>query len=184
MTIFAGKIRSAFARAIELDPQNVDARLGLLQFYLVAPGVFGGSLQQAQRQAGANGQVSPLHHALARGMIYQHQNANPEDERAFREAIQDSIPSVAAFACARLESLYRDNGELDKAIALYEDLRHHSQQKTLPFYYRRAFLLDKFACACYAAGISVSGCCWQTRTEQPEGASPVSYRTRQVSTKS
>ena len=38
----APKIRDAFDRAVVLDPNNLDAREGLLQFYLQAPSVVGG----------------------------------------------------------------------------------------------------------------------------------------------
>lgn len=38
----APKIRDAFEKTVALDPNNLDARKGLLQFYLQAPSVIGG----------------------------------------------------------------------------------------------------------------------------------------------
>jgi tetratricopeptide (TPR) repeat protein len=44
----AGTIRDSFKKAIELDPKNYSARNSLLQFYLQAPGIVGGSNSKAR----------------------------------------------------------------------------------------------------------------------------------------
>ena len=44
----AGKIRDAFKRAVELDPNSLDARFSLLQFYVMAPGMMGGGVARAE----------------------------------------------------------------------------------------------------------------------------------------
>ena len=49
-----GCVRTAkaeYLRALELDPQNAEARRDLLQFYLQAPGVVGGSVAKARALA-------------------------------------------------------------------------------------------------------------------------------------
>src|SRR5262249_27349815 len=51
-TSIAPKIKRAFERAVELDPDNVEARLDLLEFYIQAPGIMGGSHEKARAQAG------------------------------------------------------------------------------------------------------------------------------------
>ena len=43
-----GKIRNAFKKAVELDPNNLDARFSLLQFYQQAPGIVGGGKGKAR----------------------------------------------------------------------------------------------------------------------------------------
>ncbi|MFZ6746527.1 tetratricopeptide repeat protein [Undibacterium sp. JH2W] len=45
---YAGKIRDAFIKAVELDPKNFSARGSLLQFYLQAPAIAGGGKSKAQ----------------------------------------------------------------------------------------------------------------------------------------
>ncbi len=47
----AGKVRQEFERAVQLDPNDVEARLDLAEFYLTAPGIIGGSEQKARQQA-------------------------------------------------------------------------------------------------------------------------------------
>ena len=48
---YAGTIRDSFKKAVELDPQNMDARFSLLQYYMQAPGIVGGGTGKAQALA-------------------------------------------------------------------------------------------------------------------------------------
>lgn len=45
---YAGKIRDAYIKAVELDPKNYNARSSLLQYYLQAPAIAGGGKSKAQ----------------------------------------------------------------------------------------------------------------------------------------
>lgn len=47
----APKIRSQLEQTIALDPSHVEARVNLLQFYIMAPGFMGGSIEKAKAQA-------------------------------------------------------------------------------------------------------------------------------------
>jgi len=47
----AGKVRGEFERAVQLNPQDVEARLDLAEFYVDAPGIVGGGEQKAREQA-------------------------------------------------------------------------------------------------------------------------------------
>ncbi len=58
----AKKVRVAFERAVELDPQNWEARTDLAEFYLEAPGIVGGGKDKARQQADA---LMPLNPAMA-----------------------------------------------------------------------------------------------------------------------
>lgn len=49
----APKIKNAFLRASELDPSNVAARVALYNYYIMAPGIMGGSDEKAFDQANA-----------------------------------------------------------------------------------------------------------------------------------
>ena len=60
----AGKIRDAFKKSVELDPQNVEARFSLLQYYMMAPAIAGGGSGKAksliEQTAPVNADVSKL----------------------------------------------------------------------------------------------------------------------------
>lgn len=47
----AGKVKTAFEKSVELDANNLDARFGVIDFYLQAPGIMGGSVEKAREQA-------------------------------------------------------------------------------------------------------------------------------------
>lgn len=49
----AGDARDALLKAIELDPDHLDARAAVAQFYTEAPGLAGGSLRKAREQGNA-----------------------------------------------------------------------------------------------------------------------------------
>ena len=46
----ARKTKAEFDRAVQLDPENLDAREGLVQYYSQAPGIMGGSMDRAADQ--------------------------------------------------------------------------------------------------------------------------------------
>jgi tetratricopeptide (TPR) repeat protein len=46
----APKIKRAFAKAVELNPDHVEARIALAQYYLMAPGIMGGDDEEGFRQ--------------------------------------------------------------------------------------------------------------------------------------
>lgn len=47
----AKKTKNAFDRALALDPENLDARRSLIDYYLIAPGFLGGDKKKALEQA-------------------------------------------------------------------------------------------------------------------------------------
>jgi tetratricopeptide (TPR) repeat protein len=56
---YAGKVREAFKTAVELDPQNMDARFSLMMYYLQAPSIVGGGISKAQDLAAQTALVNP-----------------------------------------------------------------------------------------------------------------------------
>ncbi len=47
----AKKAKASLERAVQLDPNFIDARLALVDFYIIAPGIVGGSEEKAKEQA-------------------------------------------------------------------------------------------------------------------------------------
>jgi tetratricopeptide (TPR) repeat protein len=50
---WAGRTREAFEKAVEIDPAHIGARFDLMGYYLMAPGIMGGSRDKAAAQARA-----------------------------------------------------------------------------------------------------------------------------------
>jgi tetratricopeptide (TPR) repeat protein len=47
----AKKCKKAWLKAVELDPENLQARVGLFNYYVQAPGIAGGGIDKAKQQA-------------------------------------------------------------------------------------------------------------------------------------
>jgi len=65
----SGRIKENFSRAVELDPLLYEARSALVEFYLLAPGVAGGSMAKARELAQAAQVRQPEHAKLLRARI-------------------------------------------------------------------------------------------------------------------
>jgi tetratricopeptide (TPR) repeat protein len=66
----APKIRDAFVRSVELDPSNIEARKGLVQYYAEAPGFLGGDTNKALEQAEAVREMNEAEGHVAFGNVY------------------------------------------------------------------------------------------------------------------
>lgn len=85
---WAKKCREAWERAIEAAPGNVEARFELLRYYLMAPGIAGGSVEKAAAQAARLGDLDAMRGYVARGMIADHEKKPKEAEAAYRKAME------------------------------------------------------------------------------------------------
>lgn len=77
---WAEKCRTAYEKSVELDPQNLSARVALLNFYLKAPAMAGGGTDKALRQAEA---VQALDAPRGRLLVGQVHLAARQYDRAF-----------------------------------------------------------------------------------------------------
>lgn len=66
----AKKCKAEYEKAVELDPQNLDARQSLLGFYQQAPGFAGGSMDKAHEQAEAIKQLDANRGRMAVAGLY------------------------------------------------------------------------------------------------------------------
>jgi tetratricopeptide (TPR) repeat protein len=81
------KVRNAFERAVELDPENIHAMSDLGQFYVAAPSLIGGGLDKAQALAAKMQPHFPsqAHHLLA--LIAEKRKDNATAEAEFSNAV-------------------------------------------------------------------------------------------------
>jgi len=93
----AKKSRTAFERAVELDPKSWEARSDLAEFYVDAPAIVGGGKDKAREQAEALMPLDPGmgHWILAR--IAEKNKDTPGAEREYRDFIAASRSGVRAW---------------------------------------------------------------------------------------
>ncbi|WP_166921644.1 tetratricopeptide repeat protein [Flavobacterium poyangense] len=68
----AGEVRESFEKAIALNPKHIQARWGLIEYYLHLPGIFGGSEAKAIAYSVELMQLSVVDGYLSRGRIEEY----------------------------------------------------------------------------------------------------------------
>jgi Tfp pilus assembly protein PilF len=85
----ASKTHREFARAVELDPNNLDARWGLIEFYMLAPGFMGGDEKKAFAQAGEIKKRDAMRGHQALAYIYGHQKKHDLARNEYIDAVKE-----------------------------------------------------------------------------------------------
>jgi tetratricopeptide (TPR) repeat protein len=114
----AKRAKSEFDKAAELDPNSVGAREGLMQFYLRAPGVMGGSINKAREEAAKIAQLNPYRGHFAANQIANNQKdlaAAEKNWRAFYAAYPDSVNPMT-----NLTAFLINNGRAEEAWPVVE----------------------------------------------------------------
>lgn len=83
----AKKARAELEKAVELDGRSLEARAALLQYYLMAPGIAGGSLAKAREQALAMTELDRYQGLLAQGGVAEREKDDTRAEELYRAAI-------------------------------------------------------------------------------------------------
>jgi tetratricopeptide (TPR) repeat protein len=116
----ARKVKKEFERASKLDPDNLEARFGLIEYFLRAPGILGGSLKKAEEQAREIRRRDALEGHRAFGRL-------DENRKDFDQALREYDGAAAEFP-GRTEplywtaALYARNKDYSKAFGAYEKL--------------------------------------------------------------
>ena len=90
----ARRVKAEFERAVALSPDLLDAREGLLQFYLVAPGVMGGSEAKAREQQVEIAKRNTVRGQMAAAAIAWHARDTVATERALRGSVNAAPDSA------------------------------------------------------------------------------------------
>jgi tetratricopeptide (TPR) repeat protein len=90
----AGKVRTEFETAVRLDPNNVDARSDLGEFYLEAPGIVGGGRDKAEAQVQALAALDPAKADYLKGRLAEKKKDFATAEKEYRAAIEASHGSA------------------------------------------------------------------------------------------
>lgn len=114
----APKIRAAFERAVELDPALHQASLALVEYYLQAPSIVGGSVAKAEAVAKALRARDPAFGQFALARLAM-QAGRADEARKLVLAAHATRPDEAQFRMAA-GLLHQDAREWDQAFAVFE----------------------------------------------------------------
>jgi len=117
----APRIKKEFETAVALEPADVEARLDLMEFYIQAPGIMGGSLEHARRQAEEIRRIDSLRGYRASGRMLEYEKkvgaAAAEYDRAAREFPERIEPALWA------ENLWIEKKDFGMAFAAVDAYR-------------------------------------------------------------
>ncbi|RTL46994.1 MAG: hypothetical protein EKK53_01300 [Burkholderiales bacterium] len=122
----ASKTKEQFVKAVELDPTLYEARVGLTQFYLMAPGFAGGSVPKAKELAVEAQARQPEHAKLLRALLAMNDkdwgaaerelaSVKPGDDRTVLRELRGSW--------SRLGFEFMEQKNLPKARGIFETLQ-------------------------------------------------------------
>ena len=128
----ARKVHHAFERSVELDPENLSARMALVEYGMRAPGFLGGSVERARLQAEEIRRRDPLkgHHAF--GLIAEHQKRFDDAAREYESAMRE-FPGSAEPVYWRA-ALARRQKDFEAAFALLEPLTAREREEPEALY--------------------------------------------------
>jgi len=116
----ARRVKNEFERAVQLDPKMLAPRRGLVDFYSVAPGIMGGSMDAAREQAGEMVKLNAVRGHLAFAAIAQRQKDLAAEEAAYKAAIAAEPDTAQGYYS--LAAFYRRQSKWSEAFATYEQL--------------------------------------------------------------
>jgi tetratricopeptide (TPR) repeat protein len=129
----ATKVKSSFEKAAALDSKHLESRTGLVQFYLMAPSVMGGSEEKALQVADDIKKIDMLQGSVIKGNIFSKQKKYSQAEKEYDAACKLSPDSLN-------NQLGAINGYLtcqsyDKAFDLMDNLIRKNTASPHIYYY-------------------------------------------------
>ena len=115
----AGRARSMFDKAVEIEPSNFAAREARTEYLMNAPGIAGGSIDKARAEAYAAKRASPIRGALLVGRVEEKAGNTAAAEAEYR-ALATSFPDSSG-GWEALTTLYQSQSRWDDAFRIIDD---------------------------------------------------------------
>lgn len=119
--MLAPKIKAAYEKTVELEPQHLGGLTGLIEFYTQAPGFMGGSWEKAEECAKRIMKFNPAEGHKSMAVIYQRQEKFSDAEREYVAAYKADPQYVHV-----LSNFYFGQKQYDKAFQLFESILKQS----------------------------------------------------------
>lgn len=114
-----GDIKESLEKAIKLEPNHIEARWGMIEYYLQLPGFIGGSEKKAQRYSNELFKISPVDGYLSKAHIDEYFKRYKNAEKNYLKAIE---VGGSKLTYDRLAKLYNEKlHQPEKAIKILEN---------------------------------------------------------------
>ena len=115
----AGRARSMFDKAVEIDPSSFEAREAKTEYLMNAPGIAGGSIDKARAEAIAAKRASPVRGALLLGRVEEKAGNAGAAETEYR-TLTTSFPDSSG-GWEALTTLYQSQSRWEDAFRIIDD---------------------------------------------------------------
>lgn len=123
-------IKNAFLKAAELDPNHIETRWALVEFYMQLPSLVGGSKDESLKYAEELQKLSPVDGYLAKGYIYEYDDEPTLAEKNYKKAIEIG----GSLTCyKKLSDLYEQENKPQEAIEIIEEAKDKHQRNALHY---------------------------------------------------
>jgi tetratricopeptide (TPR) repeat protein len=112
----AHEVRDAFAEAVRLEPDNAQARASLAKYYILAPGIAGGSVEKADEQIAALDRLDAARAATVRATLAQQRKDAAQTEAQLRAAARLDPSGDSDYW---LGMFYVERGRTTEAVAAF-----------------------------------------------------------------
>jgi tetratricopeptide (TPR) repeat protein len=113
-----GKVKSHIETAVELDPENIDARMFLAGFLMNAPPFVGGSIEKAREQAAILVEQDPMRGNFFLAELHKKEKEFDLAADAYRAAAAADPGSAEPYYAMGM--MHQDNKDWDAAFAAFE----------------------------------------------------------------
>ncbi|HEX8695751.1 MAG TPA: tetratricopeptide repeat protein [Longimicrobium sp.] len=130
--LLARKAKTEFEAAVSLAPNSVEARWGLMRFYMLAPGVLGGGRERALEQAGEIRRRNAYAGVYAHAAVYREQDDLAAAARELEAGLRHFPDSVGLYV--GLGNTYEQMQRLDASVGVFERLMQRQPQEMTAYY--------------------------------------------------
>ncbi len=116
--ILAPKVKNAFLRAVELDPALVEARVGLYNYYIMAPGIMGGSDEEALKQANEVVKLNFVRGHILLANFYERKKDLTQAEAEYKKVIDADPKKTNGYKA--LGYFYIKQNNFDQAVVQFK----------------------------------------------------------------
>lgn len=118
MPLIAPKVKEQLELAVKLGPDSARYREALMQYYIFAPGIFGGSYQKAHDQAMEISKLDPYLGMLAHASVFAEEGETEKALNLYRKAIATRPSAWQAYH--HFGVYYLGVHEIDQAVAMFK----------------------------------------------------------------
>jgi tetratricopeptide (TPR) repeat protein len=137
----ASDCKEQYLTAVNLDPKYTDARRNLMEFYLQAPGLVGGSVEKASAQSDTIKTYDPYAGYLAEARVHEYKKEKTQQEECYRKAISIDPKKLAAYRGLWLLSMSDNNTA--KADDVFKRASAAVDDKSELYYWAGMYYVEK-----------------------------------------